>query len=448
MVGLLRFLVIGLIFCFCSSAFSVLPKYVLAVDFLPEEKMLDVHGEILNLPDGALGNLYLNKDFKILSVSGENPKEKIDVILDIHSESPEYIRVAKRMVFPAQFKTKKLNFHYRGAIREPISDINMLSSSLIELALYSGWYPILKGQDHFEFEVHVRVPKQFAMASNGHEESMQAIGQFKDIRFKSTMPTNDIVLIGAPLLQKRVKTIGTLSFEIFSPKESKVDIEERLKVVGDALKTLMSWYGNASDGLLRFVFSPRGGWGYSRLPLFVVSNERAEQMQKDPMTKAEEIQGNIHELSHFWWQISDPTTPDDWINEGLAEFTSFNFVSDRFGEPVRKYLLTQYFDHIAKSRDNTPILQTKGDSKFRYVNRYEKTTILFCLLKKKFGQEKLFRALRSFYTEFRGTRKANTNRFLEILKQQLGVDASRLAEDLLGSAWTDKQSETAKNELL
>jgi hypothetical protein len=141
-------------------------------------------------------------------------------------------------------------------------------------------------------------------------------------------------------------------------------------LASEALKVLSDRYGEAANGLLRFVFSPRAGWGYSRLPFFVVSNERAEKDQQKPLVKQENIQGNIHELSHFWWQIADANTPEDWINEGLAEYSSFTFVSDKFGLELRQHLIQQYLDLAANANVQTPFLQTCAYSPVRYLNIY------------------------------------------------------------------------------
>jgi Peptidase family M1 domain len=448
MITFFKFIFITMGFIHSAHALSALPKYTMAVKVNPDNNSLQVEGKIENFPTHLVDQLYLNQLFTIISVTAENISQKLNASIDQSSPSPDFINVAKKINIPEHFRGTTLHFKYSGSLAKAVNEVNIISPHLIELALYSGWYPYIKGLNLFDFDVKLTVPKNFKATSNGIIISEESTATEVTYEFKSLVGTNDIVLIAAPQLQTIKKSLGSLEVEMVFPQATKINTLERIEDITDALNIISDWYGHADNGFLRFVFSPREGWGYSRLPLFVVSNARAELQESDLLKKETNIQGNIHELSHFWWQIADINTPDDWINEGLAEYSSFSYASQKFGKGFRNYLMNQYLDDISKNHENISIVDTKSDSSSRYVNRYEKTTILFCLLEKKFGRQKLIEALRAFYVEFKGTRKATTTSFLVTLKKYIGIKATHFAQEYLSTPWEEARVKNAKNELL
>jgi hypothetical protein len=176
-------------------------------------------------------------------------------------------------------------------------------------------------------------------------------------------------------------------------------------------------------GVLRLVYSPRSGWGYSRLPLIVVSEERARQVLAGDNGEAGDFRDNCHEMAHFWWSIADPTTPGDWINEGLAEFTAFRLAEQRYGRAFADVRLAEYRQNAASSKTSSSIAETEGTSPDREVNRYDKATLMFLEARRRFGEEPLDKFLRALYTRYAGTGQATTALFLEEAGRQMGKDA-------------------------
>ncbi|MBF0297537.1 MAG: hypothetical protein HQK51_02390 [Oligoflexia bacterium] len=145
-------------------------------------------------------------------------------------------------------------------------------------------------------------------------------------------------------------------------------------------------------------------------------------------------------MSHFWWSIAKSSGPNDWINEGGAEFSSFILSEKLFGQDYKIYRLKKYIDRIRNSTGNVPIANTETTSDFRYLNRYEKTTIMFYLAKKKFGAEKLFNFLKKYLEKYQSSHNANTENFLEMASKEIGKEAQEYFKKMLFS-------ENFKNEI-
>ena len=210
-----------------------------------------------------------------------------------------------------------------------------------------------------------------------------------------------------------------------------------------SMQLLTKWYGLPSvKGLLRFVYSPRSGWGYSRIPMFVVSEEYGLSLTGHEFGLARDFHGNGHELSHFWWMIANPDLPDDWINEGLAEFSAFRLSKFFYGEEFAKELIQEYQKHAVESGTETSIVETEADSPDRYINRYEKTTLLFIEARHRFG-DRLDQVFKSLYSTFRGTREATTEAFFEAVKEHLGDEGDRFFREGLHRKNWSAMSESA-----
>src|SRR6202012_5130405 len=120
------------------------------------------------------------------------------------------------------------------------------------------------------------------------------------------------------------------------------------------------------SGTVRFVISPRGGWGYSRRPLFVLSGEQRTKTLGGKYGAAAELHGQLHELAHFWWSIADANGTDDWINEGAAEYSAMVISGRRFGPEFRRFLIKRYQDDARTGSTQEAIVSTSSSSRDRY----------------------------------------------------------------------------------
>lgn len=411
---------------------SQAPLYLLKVRVDPSSHKIDCEARIKHPPDTRF---YLNKNLEIRRVIANGHS------VSFHRDTLPYT-VKTAVIIDEEFNGDLL-VEYTGTLTRIINGVNMINSDLVELAFYAAWYPLFDDNNLFDFQLDADLPSGFLTTSNGALEHQQDTEGRNLTRWVSFKPGSDIVLLASPHLKKVQENQNGTNVEIFFDKLPAEHIKTKSDRLIKAMEQLSNFYGPPRvKGFLRFVYSPRSGWGYSRIPLFVVSEKYAlRQLQKE-FGQAKDFHGSAHEMAHFWWSIADTDTPDDWINEGLAEFSAFRLSKKYFGKVFADSLISEYQEHAAQSKTETPIAETKSSSNDRYVNRYEKTTLLLIEARRRFGQEKLDRLLRTLHTRFAGTTNATTEIFLEEVEKQLGLDAKTFfSEALFRKKWSDPQTQ-------
>jgi aminopeptidase N len=218
--------------------------------------------------------------------------------------------------------------------------------------------------------------------------------------------------------------------EMYYSRLPEQKLQSRLNNLIESLNRLTQFYGApAVKGMLRFAYSPRSGWGYSRIPLFVVAEEYALYEMSQEFGEARDFHGNCHELAHFWWLLADTSTPDDWINEGLAEFSAFRLSQERFGQDFADKLIGEYRQHASESQTSAAIAETESSSPDRYVNRYEKTTLMFVEAQRRFGPEQLDDFLKSLHSRYAGAHRLTTALFLQEVESRMGEEAREFFQE-------------------
>ncbi len=410
------------------------PHYRLAADIDPERHHIAVRGRIEGRPCDGAHRLYLNQAFRLtrFRVAGHDTP----IRLDSTAAPAQWTDATRPLVFDC--RPGAIELAYEGVMADTVGGINMIAPGLVELAMYTGWYPLDPAVSSFTYDLELTLPAGWVVASGGRLAATRVAGGRQTVRLVSATPGMDVAFVASPGLVVRRAQSGAAAVEVYAPPADSELALGAIRNLQQALDLYGGWFGSPGTGSLptRFVYSPRGGWGYSRLPLIVVSAQVARDWALRPLGNASILQGTAHELGHFWWQIADTKTPNDWINEGGAEYSAFSAVGALFGGEIRDSLLARYRQHAARARTPTPIAATTNDSPDRYVNHYEKPTLLFAAVERQVGQPTFRGFLRSFYAAHAGRRDATTEAFLADARTALGADVAALMERCLTGAWT------------
>jgi hypothetical protein len=320
---------------------------------------------------------------------------------------------------------QQLQVDYGGEIREVVWAVNMITPDLVDLAFYTAWFPLYAGFKFYTFELQANLPQDFVTTSNGLEKSQRREDGRAISIWTSGGPGIDVVLLASPHFLRLAGGGQGTEVELYYYRLPPQVLKPKIEGLVAGMKRLTSLYGPPQvKGSLRLAYSPRGGWGYSRIPLIVVSEERARGVLSAENGEANDFRDNCHEMAHFWWTIADPTTPDDWINEGLAEFTAFRLAKERFGEAFAAARLAEYRQNATRNKTTSAIAETTSDSSDREINRYDKAALMFIEAQHRFGEAALDRVLKAIYARFVGTGKATTTAFLQEVENHMGKEAA------------------------
>ena len=410
-----------------------LPAYTLDVHLDPASGGIEVAGRLDHACVADSSPLYLNQTFQIEEL--RDSAGPIAVHFDTAGPPMPYADITRRLVM--ERKVCAISFRYRGRVADTLANVNIISPALVELASYAGWYFESPDFKRVTFDMTVRLPARYLMTGNGRTVSADTSSGYQTVRFRDAAPGFDIALVAAVGLRRTSRALRGLNVTLYSPVADSAADDSTLADLLGALRGYEAWYGSSSaSGELRVVYSPRGGWGYSRIP-FIISSARYRNRQlARPLGRMRVMQGAAHELAHFWWSIADVGTADDWINEGLAEYSAFVAVASEFGEAARDSLLAGYRRDATRSEANTTIAASSAEG---YVNRYEKPALLLADLEQTYGPGRVRDALRAVYSQFRGTRAATTAAVLSIIGRVLGPAAeARLRTCIVDVVWHDR----------
>lgn len=381
-----------------------------------------------------------------------------------HGEIPPYVEIARPIVtnyndnISHKVDNFKVSIKYSGYVKETIFDVNLISTDIVELALYSAYYPFIQQANevnanrNFNYHLFVTISSNFNVVTNGQQVSINhdKTKKLATYEFKSLSPVFDIPIIASPFLNKKSVERLDSSFpniDFYYTKQGEKIIGNKVDILKDAYRLFEQRFGglintndnnNEASKYLIYVYSPRDGWGYSRLPLIVVSENSALKKINQTFGKEMDSHGCVHELAHFWWGIADTFSNHDWINETFAEYSAFSFSSEKFGDAYRQEIMKRYFNDINNAKTKDAVINTLSSSPDRYVNWYEKGALILFSIEKRFGKNVVDKFMREMYSKFCLTKNATTEEFFVIAKQNLPTDAYKFLEQaLLTTNWNN-----------
>jgi hypothetical protein len=413
-------------FCMQAQGRNNITEYHLYVQFIPGESFINGKAEIKNPCDSTF---LLAKNMKIITVTADGRDVSFFRRPSPNTENSIELTVPGKL-------PKNLVIVYRGQILpddypKNVGSLNMINSALVELSDHIDWYPKSKNNSSFLYLLDVEVPTGFTTITNGFLLDQGANGRYNQTRWKSGAPVYGITLVSAPDLRKSAISGNGMSVEVYYSRLP-VSYVDSMKV--DLLQTMTLFsdiFGcSPSHNLVRVVYSPRSSGGYARAPLILVSESFALDQINQKFGTARDFRLNAHEIAHYWSR-ADVGTYDDWINEGLAEYSALLVSEKIIGKAFSDILLDEYIGIVNSSPTTYSIAETPGDSRDREVNRYYKPVLLLNNLQKQYGYERIKNFLRTLYVRFSISGKATTALFLDEVKNCFGTETGILFSEAL-----------------
>ena len=328
-------------------------------------------------------------------------------------------------ISPGAGLPNNITIEYSGKIifdsfPKTVSSINLIKSGLVELSDQIIWYPRMLKCPFCLYKLNINVPSGYVTVTNMNLLDRKP-GKLQTLTiWDSSEPCYGISVIAAPGFKKSSINKDGKSVEIYFSRLPLTYVDSMKNYLLNAIIKLSELYGSSgSQNLVRVVYSPRVAGGYARSPLVLVSEYYAIEQRGFDFGQARDFRLNAHEISHYW-SLADSNSPDDWINEGLAEYSALLISEEIIGVKFSDMLLKEYNEIVASTPGINSILNTKADSPDRELNRYYKPAILLNDFRVRFGDAKMREFIKSLYACFLKSGKATTALFLEVLNDKFG----------------------------
>jgi hypothetical protein len=398
-------------------------SYDLRVRVSPERGALDARAEIACAP--CPGAFTLARDLAVRRVLVDGRA------VAFVEAAPAGEATTREVTIAGPTGGRRLAVEYRGALRVSsyppvVSLVNHVRSERVELAGYAAWYPRPQGLGALTFRLAVDLPPGFVAVTNGRLVRSEASHGRALTEWESFAPSGDIVLVAARHLRvRKALAVDGVSVEVWSSALPDEYVAGMAGAIARAVGVVEGIVGAPLPSrLVRVVYAPRPGWGYARQPLIVVSEEGALAQGDQPSGRARDLRYVVHEMAHGWWNRADTSTPEDWLNEGLAEYTAWLAAESESGPEFASRLLGEYRQRSADSPDAVAILETASDSPDREVNRYARPVLFLEEARQRLGHERMGAFLNGLYRRFAAEGRATTAAFLDEAGSRLGPEAA------------------------
>jgi hypothetical protein len=228
----------------------------------------------------------------------------------------------------------ELRLLYAGQLLLSEDRINSLSSEWVELGLDSFWFPVVADFAHeVSGRVRIVLPPGYRVISSGTQEVR---GDTLEIVNTRALP--DFAFAASRSLRTTAQGQAR-THDVGARPEM---VARMLGTAAQCANYLNLRYG-ARDSIetADLIMAPRTGPGYARQRYVVISVGPSDG-QRPPADSSGLTYFICHEFAHYWSIGANPSGPDNWLNEGFAEFVSGRAVRALHGEAAWTRILESW----------------------------------------------------------------------------------------------------------
>jgi hypothetical protein len=291
------------------------------------------------------------------------------------------------------------------------------------------------GQHFFKSRVKISLPAPLLCLASGNLRSRQKVGERNEFIFDS--PGTKGVSLVCGNFEKLSTIPSRLPIQIYgSPKLRLRDFFSAEEIQG-YFDFLLDKFGALDIGELSLLLRRQENYGGMSNQGFVIFNLMDPRIMDDDISMVRRLRGEspvvftdvnhdnlVHELSHQWWGgvISWKSYQDQWLTEGLAQFSTLLYLQSTMGESQFRKVLAGAKRWVFRRSDAGPVIYGRrianlSDDLQSYQSIvYNKAALVFLMLKEMLGEEDLLARLRRFLADFKYQSVASS-RFIQEFSQ-------------------------------
>jgi aminopeptidase N len=317
-----------------------------------------------------------------------------------------------------------------GTLQMSGEGINTVSAAYVELGLDSFWFPVIDGFPDFTGTLRITLPAPLHLVSSGTvRRAVDArtvsgrIGVTATSTIVSSVPLPDFAFVAA----RTFTTVASPRVRAYSTSADSALVRAMLDVANRCAGYLVERYGEGAPmPPVELLLPPRTGPGYARKHYIVVPVGEWIGAPGDAAARAASQTGFLcHELAHFWSTGAVATGPENWLNEGFAEFVSGRAVRALRGDSAYAAVQAQW---RARAMRVGAVWTPAATSRPSANASYGKAPLLLATLEERIGADRMDRLLVQFMTRpLRSTRAV-----LDMIAAEAGRETADWFERALG----------------
>lgn len=335
---------------------------------------------------------------------------------------------------------------------------------------FSYWYPNPSDDDYFTSVLRLTVPEDYQAFSSGRLVEKKT-GENDIVNESETQEKKNIFTFKTEIPIKYVSFfVG--KFNLIDKAKGSVPLSYyrdngvrfiKKQTIDDAEKMLHFFekrfgsYPFQKLDIIRRLWSTAGGHSPAS---FVVLNEMPQTLQKSnrlrfiysPVDFSQWSEYFLaHEIAHQWWGqgMSWKTYHDQWLSEGLAQFSALAYIIDLNNEKVFRSILKKLVRTTEKHTDKGAI--TLG-ARLSYIDFesyqsivYNKTTLVLLMLKDILGEDLFYRGLEEFFQKNK-FRSARSSDFFRLFNEISGRDLNPFFQGWFNTHYLPKANVSSRVE--
>ncbi len=258
--------------------------------------------------------------------------------------------------------------------------------------------PGVLGSQPFDYEARIEAPEELTVVSGGERVSVApAPGGRRTTTWRSTLPLRTFAILAADY---EVLTAG--DDEVYHHAGHPYNLDTIREALVDGRRWFGEWFGAYPHRALRIVEFPRLAGFAQAYPTIMpyseaigfLTNHREGERHVDATYFV-----TAHEVAHQWWgYLLSPgaSLGAQVLSESLAEYSASLLVAQTRGERTRLRFLAKEEDTYFRRRDpdtEVPLVELEDEGQVLW---YQKGCLVFSMLERRLGRERLLAALRSF----------------------------------------------------
>ncbi len=285
----------------------------------------------------------------------------------------------------------------------------------------TGFYPILTGRrgdewaidlphpqgdvgfhDAALYRVTVTAPADQVVVATGAEitQTLGADG-WRTVRY-ALGPAREFTLLLSPSLQMtETVSLGTRVRSYFYPTDAAAGRLALYHAVA-ALEIYSDRFGGYPYRDMAVVEAPLTYHGMEFPSVSLIGSQVYSKFGDELETLV------VHEVAHQWWynQVGSDQVRTPWLDEGLAEFSMYEYYAARYGEPRAEKLRAQRWQTpvnllIARGVDRPIGLPVREYTENYETLVYGKGALFFAALRDELGADKFEQLLRTYLARYR-----------------------------------------------